>query len=315
MIAPSALNISLKYFAGADGKLWTYDKLLSRHWSEAPEAAETQNQHGTQSSVGRHFCRLESEVSPIYERVALGEALRGSDRETFGYFLGFLYALTPDMRSVHEGAPKHSMEIILAAYAQHPGLFGSLLRRLEKDPLQPLDLDGVRRMLVQLSKFKAAEPLRDPVVIYAEEFAKLFLQMKWSTVRTEQHYFITCDNPVFRAIDPGAVHPIYGDHGLLNETAEITFPVSKRAALLLHWDKGYAPEEVVPGEWVKNENRKRAYCAESRIYAHAFSADAIRMANAFRNSKFQVRNLGVPDMRAYQGVVVPRRRPAPHRAI
>lgn len=315
MNAQSALNISLKYFAGSNGKLWTYDKVLSQHWLEAPETAELQNQFGNESDVRSNFLRLEKEVAPIYERVVLGEALRGSDRETFGYFLGFLYALTPDMRGIRKGLYKYSMEIMLAAYAQHPGLFGSLLRRLEKDPLQPWDLDGVRRMIVQLSKFKAAEPIRDQGDVYAERFAKLFLQMKWSVVRAQQHYFITCDNPIFRAIEPDAVHPIYGDHGLLNKTAEITFPIGTRVALLLHWDKGYASEEVLSREWVQHENRKRAYCADSRIYAHVFSAKHVRMANTFRNSKFQTRNIGVPDMRTFQGVAVPGRLQVPHRSI
>jgi hypothetical protein len=42
---------------------------------------------------------------------------------------------------------------------------------------------------------------------------------------------------VVRLVDPRSDHPIYGDHGFLNKTAEVSFPLSSKMLLLMSWQK------------------------------------------------------------------------------
>jgi hypothetical protein len=71
----------------------------------------------------------------------------------------------------------------------------------------------------------------------ADNVAPILYKMKWSIASPLQGFFITCDNPLVRYVDPRTCHPIYGDHGFLNKTAEVIFPLSPKLLLLMSWNQ------------------------------------------------------------------------------
>ena len=85
----------------------------------------------------------------------------------------------------------------------------------------------------------------------APQVANLFLHMNWSLFRADSLFFVTCDNPIFRSIDSKTVHRIYGDHGLLNRTAQITFPLSPKRLLMMTWQPGLPIEFPLDAKWVR----------------------------------------------------------------
>ena len=68
---------------------------------------------------------------------------------------------------------------------------------------------------------------------------------------------------------PSAVTiPIYGDHGFLNKTAEVTFALSPKKLLLLTHETKSASAFVLPRDYVLKENRKCAFDTVLSVYAH-----------------------------------------------
>ena len=89
------------------------------------------------------------------------------------------------------------------------------------------------------------DPSKNPVVLpqektlsalkLADTLAPLFYRMKWSIMRAKHGFLITSDNPVVREVDPRTRHPFYGDHGFLNKTVEVSFPLLQGRLLLMSW--------------------------------------------------------------------------------
>lgn len=75
----------------------------------------------------------------------------------------------------------------------------------------------------------------------SDRLTPILNKMKWCLVAAEHSYFISSDNPLVREVDPKTHHPIYGDNGFINKTAEVTFPLSPKVLLLLLWDES-APD-------------------------------------------------------------------------
>jgi hypothetical protein len=101
--------------------------------------------------------------------------------------------------------------------------------------------------------------------------------MKWSLAVPEHGYFITSDNPLVRRVEAKTYHPIYGDHGFLNKTAEVSFPLSPKLLLLLTWNEN--AKNFVPHEHVGTVNEVRAAHADRFLFAVA------RLAAKYKDSR------------------------------
>jgi hypothetical protein len=92
--------------------------------------------------------------------------------------------------------------------------------------------------------------------------------MKWSLAFAEHGYFITSDNPLVREVDPKTCRAFYGDHGFLNKTAEVSFPLSPRLVLLLSWDGNASTLGWLDRDNVRKANAARAAHSERYLFAH-----------------------------------------------
>lgn len=310
-------RLCLKHFAGPDGFVWTYDKIRGTRWPAVPERTSVEAHYysveledgSMDTGLEKLFSEIEGQTAPIYEKLATGVLPKGTDRETFGHFLGLMYVRTPSMRRLAATVHKSGFETQLAFSAQHPDTFAAMLKRLANDGIDVSNPEFIRSCILDLSNTDLLLPkswvLR--IIGKGSDFADVFLRMKWSIARAEHHYFLTCDTPIFRAIDPSTHHPIYGDLGLLNPTAEITFPVSNQRTLIMHWKSGSPWEVKLPKEWVRNENIKRAYCAEREVYAHIEHKAIAKLVAKFKDQRLQIRSSTLPGSKGFGGVEVPRR--------
>ena len=65
--------------------------------------------------------------------------------------------------------------------------------------------------------------------------------MKWSLAAAKDGFFITSDNPVIKFVDPASVHPIYGSHGLMHKSVEVSFALSPTVLLVLSHQENPVP--------------------------------------------------------------------------
>jgi len=138
------------------------------------------------------------------------------------------------------------------------------------------------------------DPSQNPVVLpqektlsalkLADTLAPLFYRMKWSIMRAKHGFFITSDNPVVREVDPRTRHAFYGDHGFLNKTVEVTFPLSREVLLLISWSN--APrKEILEREAVDLANKARAAHSDRYLYAHIHRKHIQALAAKFKDSR------------------------------
>ena len=309
-------RLSLKHFAGPDGMVWTYSKETGRRWAARPERTGVEaHYYSVEQEDGSMDTRLETlmallegEAAPVYEGLAAGEMPKGSDRDTFGYFLGLLFVRSPSMLRMAAKVHKFGIENRFAFAAQHEASFEQLLRRMAASGIDVSDPEFIRRSLVDLSHSNLLLPkvrvLKSMARSY--EFAHLFLRMKWSLANAGQHYFITGDTPIYWVVDPKTVHPSGMGNGLINKTVEVTFPISTKRLLILHWEWEGSAEAVMPREYVRKENGKRAHWADQEVYAHVGTDALQRLVNKHKGTRQDIEAAGMAE-KGFGEVKVPRR--------
>jgi Protein of unknown function (DUF4238) len=109
--------------------------------------------------------------------------------------------------------------------------------------------------------------------------------MHWALLSPRAGYFITSDNPLARQVHRDTVHPVYGDMGFVNPTAEITFPLSPELMLLLVWEPRSQRTASLPAEFVIKANEIRAAQSDQYLYAHVQSPVLEQLAARFRDSR------------------------------
>jgi Protein of unknown function (DUF4238) len=312
--------LSLKHFADPRGHVWTFDKTLKTCRSSLPEETSTcghyysvERKDGSMdTTIENVFAAVENEAAPIYERLVAGEMPKGGGRETFAQFLAIMYARSPQSRRLGADAARFLIETQVAATAAHDGAFRTFLKKLEADGMDVSDPERVRNALLDMSHSNLILPKQYALMPIgaAPRLAELFLNLKWSLFHAESHFFITCDNPIYRAVDAKSVHPIYGDHGLLNKTAQITFPLSPKRLLFMQWELNIPTELPMTDKWVKLENIKRVQAADRQIYVHFEYRKLARLAARFKETMNPVaRRKGFAGSTGFADVIVPRKWP------
>ena len=119
----------------------------------------------------------------------------------------------------------------------------------------------------------------------ADKLTPILDKMKWSVVAARHGYFITSDNPLVREVEPKTRHPIYGDHGFLNKTAEVTFPLSPKVLLLLSWDESVRDLGMLERDHVNQLNLVRAANSDRYLFAHINDEQIAELADIFKDSR------------------------------
>jgi hypothetical protein len=312
--------LSLKHFAGPDGYVWTYDKVRQRCWPARPERTSVEahyysveREDGTMDvALENSFSRIEGESSPIYQNIVNGVIPHGSDCEIFGHFLGLMYVRSPAVRRISAEVYKSFLETNNAFTAQNPEAFASFIKRLEAQGIDISDKEFIRSSISDMSHSDLMIPKTSVLRIVAQydKVANIFLQMNWMLARAKHHFFVTSDSPICRGVDPKTCHPILGDHGLLNKTAVVSFPVSKNRLLVMSWRDMPLWEIEIRRDSVKKENNNRVFHAVNEVYAHIEHRVVRDMVFRSKPANYKA-VFSLPKSKGFRRVVVPRRWPKP----
>jgi hypothetical protein len=295
-------RLHLQHFAGEvpAGQVWTYDAVAGRNWSAIPEQTAVQTHFysaerddGTMdTSVEGFLADVESRAAPVYEGL-LKSVIPGETqgRVDFSQFLGLMYTRTTAMRRMAAQVRGRGAQIHQYAYASNPEAFEALTRRVEAEkgaPIDPVIKEQIRQEMLKPSGNYVMEVSQESTFMAltaSDRLTPLLYQMKWTVVDAGEGYFITSDNPVLRWVDPQTRHPIYGDHGFLNKTAEVTFPLSPKRLLLLSWEQEVPDHVVFDQDHVAYANAGRAANSERYLYAHMHEEQIEQLAAKYKDSR------------------------------
>jgi hypothetical protein len=314
--------LHLKHFIGPNpkGQVWTYNAHTGEAYPATPENTAVQthfysaeNPDGTMDKrIEEYLSKNEGSAAPVYEALLSGEIPKDSQaRADFSMFLALMYVRTPAMRQMSAEICGRLIQIVNYVYAINEKAFDALTRRYEKK--QGLTLDAETRNLVREAMINPTDYVFEipkehtfEVLRVANELAPILYNMKWSLVFPVHGFFITCDNPIVRNVDPRTRHPVYGDHGFFNKTAEVIFPLSPKFLLLMSWNEN-APEL---GAFKRNHanliNRSLAANSYRYLYAHVRHKRLIQLAAEFRDIRPEMTTKGFgPDK--FAEIKVPRR--------
>jgi hypothetical protein len=301
--------LHLKHFIGPNpkGQVWTYDAQTGKVYSATPENTAVQTHFysaedpdGTMNTqLEKYLSEIEGKAAPVYEALLRKEIPKNSQaRADFSVFLALMCVRTPAMRRIWaEGYGRH-LQIMNYAYAKDEKAFHALTRKYEEE--QGITLDNETKNLVRESMidptdyvFEIPKERTLKALSAADGLSPIFYEMKWSLAVPTHGFFISCDNPLVKYVDPRTCHPIYGDHGFLNKTAEVIFPLSPKLVLLMSWNENIL--EV--GEFTRRNpvdeiNRLLAVHSERYLYAHIHHKRLIRLAAKFKDIRPEMTTSG-----------------------
>lgn len=184
------------------------------------------------------------------------------------------------------------------AYASNPRAFEAIVWRLETERGEPIDAaikEEIRQEMLNPSGNYVMEISQEATFMAlsaTDNLTPLLHKMKWTVVAPEHGYFITSDNPVVRWVDPKTRHPLYGDHGFRNKTAEVTFPLSPKRLLLMSWQETVPDRASFNREHVDFANATRAGHSERFLHAHMLDKRIKKLAAKYKDSKPDVTTEG-----------------------
>jgi len=291
--------LHLKHFVGREpeGQVWTYDAETGDAWSATPENTAVQahfysaeRADGTMdTTIEETFAKIEGAAAPVYEQLLSGEIPKDSQaRVDFAVFVALMYARTPAMRRMAAEMYGRGLQIMTYAYAENDRVFESLMKRFEKDrdsPITDAMKERLRQDMLDPSGYimEVSKESTFSALGVADKLTPLFFKMRWSLGAAREGYFITSDNPVARMVARKNYHPIYGDGGFLNKTAEVTFPLSPKCLLMMTWHEDAPDLGTFDRDPVRQFNRIRAAHSDRYLYAHLGDARLARLAAKFKD--------------------------------
>jgi Protein of unknown function (DUF4238) len=273
--------LHLKHFTDTNDQVWTYDAETNDTRPAAPRNTAVQTHFYSAEGVGgtmdtrieEYLAKVEGAAAPVYEALLRGE-LPGDysqARADFATFLALMYVRTPAMRRMRGEGYGRYLQILVYAHAFDDRIFERTVEGFERKRGEPLDTETKKRLrrdmldpsgyALEIPKEKTFEVLN-----VADKLAPIFCKMRWSLLAAEHGYFITSDNPLVRTVEPRAHHRMYGDHGFLNKTAEVSFPLSPKLLLILSWDETALERGVLGRKHVTALNRVRAAYCDRYLY-------------------------------------------------
>ena len=294
-------RLHLQHFVGTEpkGHVWTYDAQTGDVRSAIPEqtAVEThfysvKTADGTMDTrLEEHLASVESNAAPIYEALLRGELPTDPQKRVdFSTFIALMYSRTPAMRRMHAETVSRGAQIMNYAYGSNEKAFGALMKRVEKDGglvLNEEQKEKLRKDMLDPSGYILEIPKERtlPALGVADKLAPILFQMKWSIILPRHGFFITTDNPLVREVDPKTHHPIYGDHGFLNKTAQVVFSLSPQRLLFMSWNKDARDIGVFERAHVEGINRGLAAQSDRYLYSHIRHKRLEKLAAEFKNSR------------------------------
>lgn len=288
----------LTQFAGHHPKdcVWVYDRKEGSARPVAPNSAgferhfySVKRDDGSwDTQLDDWITGVEATAHPIYLELLAGivptdDAQAKAD---FAVYLSTIYARTKAMRRFAAETYASLIQMTNHATAAHPDVFESHIRLLEQDRGKPIDpklKEEVRQAMLDPSDWIIEIPKERTIASlkFIDKLTDIFFSMHWSLVAPEKGFFITSDNPLIRRVEPRTRHPIHGDHGFRNRTAQVTFALSPKLVLILTWQKHLPRRWVVSRETVNELNHDLAAHAERFLYAHLDHKHIAKLSKKF----------------------------------
>lgn len=295
-------RLHLRHFAGVapKGHVWTYDSEAGSVRSSTPENTAVQSHfysiEGDDGSMDTRvedlLAKAEGNSTPAYEALLRNEIPRKDteNRANFAYFLSLMYVRTPAMRRMAAEMAGRQLQIMCYAYGSNLEAFDALNRRAEAGGARKLneeEKERLRQDFLDPSKYtmQISQQSTLQVLETADKLAPILFEMTWSVIEPQKHFFITTDNPLVREVDPKTRHPIYGDRGFMNKTAEVIFPLSPQRLLLMSWNSEAPEAGIIQCDNVKRINRGLAAHSDRYLYSHVRTDGLARLAEKYKNSK------------------------------
>ncbi len=212
---------------------------------------------------------IENNVAPVFKKIKNQEILSEEERSWFAIFLGSLVTRVPNFRESIEESSAEVIKRINLKMASDRKSFESMIRSYENktgnklglpiEDLQEFIRDGKYKIKVdpQFSLF---------MVTLLYEFGLIFHKMNWTIFISDDHSFVTSDNPLFYndpTHDPRSPVGV----GFLNKNIRLTFPVTKELALLATWSGRKDFYSKTTNKFVRAINRRTIQSALKFIFS------------------------------------------------
>jgi hypothetical protein len=201
---------------------------------------------------------IENNVAPVFQKIKKQEILSEEERSWFAIFLASLVTRVPNFReSIEESAAEVIRRINLKMASDTEG-FKSMIRNFENETGSKVNLpieDLQKFILDGKYKIKVDPQFSLSMMTLINDFSPIFHKMNWTIFISDDHKFVTSDNPLFYndpTHDPRSPFGV----GFLSKNIRLTFPVTKELALLATWSRGKDFYSRATNKLVRATNRR-----------------------------------------------------------
>jgi Protein of unknown function (DUF4238) len=212
----------------------------------ADEAAKRRNYYsvplpggGFDDNVDIMLTALEGQAMPSLRKILAGDYnLSVFERALLAFLIAFQEFRTPWTRQIFRQMQEDLTTSTMHMLANQPGVFERMSEELKASGESDGSVtpDQVRSALRERRIVARAHPQADLhlVAYMGQQIGNIYTRMQWTIIRAEEGSFVTSDAPVVRH-DPEFKGGLYGG-GLYSSTAEVWFPLSKRACMVITHD-------------------------------------------------------------------------------
>jgi hypothetical protein len=245
--------VTASYLAGftpdgsRDSQLYVYERNTEQMFRAVPDrVAKRRNYYsvpkydgGIDDQVDVRLTALEGQAMPVLRKLLAGNYdLSMFERALLAYLIAFQEFRTPWARTNFQKLELATKEQLVRASAKVPGYMERILKELEaKGELDgSVSADEIRDAVKSRRIKLVAKPHAgiDAMVSTSQAIGNVYTQMVWAVLRSKGKEFLTSDTPVVRrnrAFKGG----FYGG-GLMSSGAQVWFPLSKSACLVIRHD-------------------------------------------------------------------------------
>lgn len=243
------------------------------------------------------LAKIENKLAPIFRRIGQHQNLSDQERILFAIFLAFTMVRVPNYRENIERATAEFMKRMNEILASHPEGFKSMIKKFEEDTGNKIGMP-----VEELRKFFLGDDYSvkidsqfslDMMPLMAGKLASILYRMNWVFGEaTDEYKFLTSDNPVFYC-DPTRSSRSLCGAGLLNEDAEVTFPVSKELVFIGTWKKALGYRKL-NNSLAKEINHRTVISALRFVFSSQYSKPVHRLVQKHKDSapKMKVERIG-----------------------
>lgn len=246
--------VTAAYLAGftpdgsRDSQLYIYERNAAKMFHSIPdEAAKRRNYYsaplpggGLDETVDRMLTALEGQAMPSLRKlVARDYNLTTFARALLAFLIAFQEFRAPWTRKIFQKMQEDLTTSMMHMAANQPGYFEQIFEELKaKGETDGSATPDQLRDALRDGRIKAkAQPHADLhlIVSMGQQIGNIYTRMQWTVVRAIEGEFVTSDAPVVRR-DPVFRGGLYGG-GLFSSTAEVWFPLSKQAVIVITHDE------------------------------------------------------------------------------